>query len=596
MGPSTGPVSSGKRSRGLDFSAWKKSDLNADFEGEDDGEAGNESYAPIFENDFIVPRGEQALSTFSIDVDTASYSNMRRFIKHGQRPPIDSVRIEELVNYFHYDYAPPAGGDPFSVHTEVAVCPWKPEHHLVRFGVKGREIAKDQRPLSNLVFLVDVSGSMSSQNKLPLVKKALTMLVGEMNENDRISLVTYASNAAVRLPSTSGEHRSDIISAIQNLKAGGSTNGEGGIHMAYTQAIQNFIEDGSNRVILCTDGDFNVGVSGDEDLATMIEDKAKKSGVFLSIFGFGMGNYKDSKLEKLSGKGNGNYAYIDNEREARKVFVEELTGTLYTIAKDVKIQVEFNPAHVGAYRLIGYENRVLAARDFNDDTKDAGEIGAGHTVTALYEVIPAGIMPAVAEGVDRLKYQPIEKKTDTKPSTEMLTLKLRFKQPDEGVSVKREYPVKAPGKNRTEPTVQTEWQAAVAAFGMVLRNSKHKGQADLRLVKELAMGSRGPDPSGRRREFVDLVLTAERLAGGGAPVRNLKEVSKEEGKKTASVKGKYKNLLQTLNAPQDLQTYGAFNDYGYWEGKSYLNQDDLPKAHWVYVYPNWYLWGESTSK
>lgn len=582
---------------------WRKSDLkwddgdwNLEFEGEA-GQAGNESYEPIFENDFIPPRGEKALSTFSIDVDTASYSNMRRFIQNGQRPPVDAVRIEELVNYFHYDYAPPINGDPFSVHTEVAICPWKPEHHLVRFGLKGREIARDQRPLSNLVFLVDVSGSMSRPNKLPLVQKALTMLANEMNENDRISIVTYAGSAGVKLPSTSGEHKSQIITAIQNLRAGGSTNGEAGIHLAYNQAIQNFIQDGANRVILCTDGDFNVGVSGDNELVTIIQDKAKKSSVFLSVFGFGMGNYKDSKLEKLADKGNGHYAYIDNEREARKVFVEELTGTLYTIAKDVKIQVEFNPAHVGAYRLIGYENRILAAQDFNDDTKDAGEIGAGHTVTALYEIIPADKMPAIAQDIDRLKYQPAPevKGNDAKPSPELLTLKLRYKQPDEDVSVKREYPVKNPGKDRKEPSVQTEWQAAVAAFGMVLRGSKHKGEADLRLVRELAMGSRGPDPSGRRREFIDLILTAEKLAAGQplAPAQKPEEVSTEEGQKTASVKGKYQKLLKTLNVPNDLRIYGAFNDYGYWEGNTYGKHDDLPKAHWVYVYPNWYLWSET---
>ncbi len=485
-----------------------------DFEGKEAPGAGNESYEPIFENDFIVPQGEQALSTFSIDVDTASYSNMRRFLEHGQRPPADAVRIEELVNYFHYDYAPPKNGDPFAVHTEVAACPWNPQHRLVRFGLKGREITKEQRPLSNLVFLVDVSGSMSAQNKLPLVQKALTMLTNEMNENDRISIVTYAGNAGVKLPSTSGEHRSDILSAVNNLTAGGSTNGEAGINLAYTEAIRNYIEDGSNRVILCTDGDFNVGVSGDGELVNIIQDKAKQSRVFLSIFGFGMGNYKDSKLEKLADKGNGHYAYIDNEREAKKVFVEELTGTLYTIAKDVKIQVEFNPAHVGAYRLIGYENRVLAAQDFNNDAKDAGEIGAGHTVTALYEVIPVDKMPAVAEGVDRLKYQPAKPAKDVKPSPELLTLKLRFKQPDEDVSVKREFPVKDPGQKAAQPSGELEWQAAVAAFGMVLRNSQHKGQADLRLVRELALGSRGKDPSGRRKEFIDLVSIAEKLATG----------------------------------------------------------------------------------
>ncbi len=469
-----------------------------------------EQYEPIVENPFIEPVGQSALSTFSIDVDTASYANVRRFLNNGQLPPPNAVRIEELVNYFRYDYPQPADGQPFSVNTEVAACPWQPRHRLVRFGLKGREILKEQRPATNLVFLIDTSGSMSSGNKLPLVKTGLEMVVKQLGEGDRIAIVTYAGNAGLALPSTPAVQQGDILEIIRNLESGGSTNGAAGITLAYQQAVQNFVKDGANRVILCTDGDFNVGVSSDNELVDMIE-KKRNSGVFLSVLGFGMGNLKDAKLEKLADKGNGFYGYIDSEREAKRVFERELAGTLYTIAKDVKIQVEFNPAKVGAYRLVGYENRMLAARDFHDDRKDAGEIGAGHSVTALYEIIPFNALPAVAAKVDDLKYQ----RTDRLPgenSTELCTLKLRYKAPDADKSDLDKFAVEDLGTEAVEPSPDFEWQASVAAFGMLLRNSEHKGQASWPLVSELCAGAVGDDPHGQREEFQKLVKTAATLA------------------------------------------------------------------------------------
>ncbi|MBW3541632.1 MAG: von Willebrand factor type A domain-containing protein [Planctomycetes bacterium] len=555
------------------------------------GAFGNEAYSAIVENEFIAPVGQAALSTFSIDVDTASYANVRRFLKHGQFPPPDAVRIEELVNYFRYDYPEPDGERPFSVTTEIGVCPWNTDHRLARIGLKGRSIPKEDRPVSNLVFLIDVSGSMRDANKLPLVKQGLELLVQEMTEDDRVAIVTYAGEAGVKLPSTSGDRRSEILSAIHGLSAGGSTNGEAGIHLAYTEAIQNFVEEGTNRVILCTDGDFNVGVSDDNELVKLIQDKARQSKVFLSILGFGMGNLKDAKLEQLANKGNGHYAYVDGIREAKKVFSEELTGTLYTIAKDVKIQIEFNPARVGRYRLIGYENRVLAARDFHDDTKDAGEIGAGHTVTALYELVPP---EKVAEEVGRepLKYQK-EQAAPAKEnaSEESFTVKLRYKLPDEDQSTLFDFPVVDAASRGESPSVDFDWAAAVAAFGMVLRNSKHKGQADLDLVRELATGARGPDAAGLRREFLDLVYTAKSLREqqAGRPVPVPEQLAPEAAQKKATVEGKYSKLLKTLSIPGDYQQYGGFHDYGRWEGTSYAGHDELPVGYWVYVYPTWYI-------
>ncbi len=349
---------------------------------------GTEAYAPIVENNFESV-WQQPLSTFSIDVDTASYANVRRFLNQTSMPPAEAVRIEEMLNYFHYDYAPPQDNVPFAAHTAVADCPWAPAHRLVRVALKGREIAVDKRPASNLVFLLDVSGSMQDPNKLPLVKEGLRLLVGKLDENDRVAIVVYAGASGLALPSALGSDKQKIMQAIDALVAGGSTNGASGIQLAYDTAVANFVRGGANRVILATDGDFNVGITDPDQLVALIKEKAA-SGIFLSVLGFGMGNLKDATLEQLADKGNGNYAYIDSLAEARKVLVEQLSGTLVTIAKDVKIQIEFNPARVQSYRLIGYENRILAKEDFNDDKKDAGEIGAGHTVTALYEVVPTG--------------------------------------------------------------------------------------------------------------------------------------------------------------------------------------------------------------
>ncbi len=366
---------------------------------------GTEAYAPIADSAFVRVT-DQPLSTFSIDVDTASYSNVRRFLQDGQLPPPNAVRVEELINYFDYAYPAPTDGTPFASHFEAVACPWAPQHTLVRIGLKGREVPRAERPASNLVFLIDVSGSMQPENKLPLVKRAMKMLAQQLDERDRVTIVTYASGVSLALPPTNAGQQYTILSAIDMLGAGGSTNGEGGIQLAYESARRNFLPGGVNRVILATDGDFNVGISDNGSLQALIQQEAK-SGVFLSVFGFGMGNLKDDTLETLADKGNGVYGYIDSEAEARKVFVEKLSGTLVTIAKDVKIQVEFNPARVAAYRLVGYENRALAAQDFNNDRKDAGEIGAGHTVTALYEVVPTGlVVPAEpTKATDPLRYQ-----------------------------------------------------------------------------------------------------------------------------------------------------------------------------------------------
>jgi Ca-activated chloride channel family protein len=479
-----------------------------------------ETYDHIVDNKFLAVT-EHPLSTFSIDVDTASYSNVRRYLSEGQLPPPGAVRIEEMVNYFTYNYPQPVDGVPFSTNVEIADCPWHSEHRLVRIGLKGREIAADKRPVSNLVFLLDVSGSMQDANKLPLLKTAMKLLVDQLTENDRVSIVVYAGASGVALQPTTADQKQVIANALEQLQAGGSTNGNEGIELAYLLALEHFVPKGTNRVILCTDGDFNVGITDQSQLMRVIEEKAR-SGVFLSVLGFGMGNYKDSTLEKLADKGNGNYAYIDTPNEAKKVLVEQMQGTLITIAKDVKIQIEFNPAHASAYRLIGYENRLLAKEDFNDDKKDAGEIGAGHTVTALYEVIPPGKSTSTAS-VDPLKYQPKKApievaSTDsgvpqgTKPeaahSDELLTLKLRYKQPDGDTSQLIEVPVKDQGRKFTEASSDFAWAAAVASFGMLLRDSEYKGNATLPAVLEIAQANKGEDNSGYRAEFIRLVQAA----------------------------------------------------------------------------------------
>ncbi|HIJ65417.1 MAG TPA: DUF3520 domain-containing protein [Candidatus Hydrogenedentes bacterium] len=470
-----------------------------------------EAYDRIVENDFL-DVGQNPLSTFSIDVDTASYANVRRFLTQNTIPPPDAVRIEEMVNYFSYDYVPPDpdGEDPFSANMEVAGCPWNPDHRLARIALKGREMPWDERPATNLVFLIDVSGSMSPENKLPLLKQGIKLLVDQLGEADTVSMVVYAGASGLVLPPTSGENREAILDALDRLKSGGSTNGGAGIQLAYDTAVGSFIQGGINRVILATDGDFNVGTTNQGDLIRLIEQRAK-SGVFLTVLGFGMGNIKDSTLEKLADKGNGNYAYIDTLNEARKVLVEQIGGTLVTIAKDVKIQIEFNPAQVRAYRLIGYENRILAAEDFNDDTKDAGEIGAGHTVTALYELVPAG-QDIDLPSVDPLKYRQKAAPAAAVGSNELLTLKLRYKQPDGDKSKKLEFPIVDEGRSYAMASNDFKFAASVASFGMVLRDSKYKGNATFDSAVELAEEGRGQDKHGYRAEFIELVRKAKTLS------------------------------------------------------------------------------------
>ncbi|HLJ10208.1 MAG TPA: VWA domain-containing protein, partial [Planctomycetaceae bacterium] len=561
-----------------------------------------EAYDPIFENPFRSAY-EDPLSTFGVDVDTASYSNLRRFLTNRQLPPPNAVRIEELVNYFSYDYPQPAPDQLFSVNVDARNCPWSREHSLVRIGVKGKEMAATQRPPSNLVFLVDVSGSMQAENKLPLVKMGLNLLTQQLTESDRVAIVTYADTAGLRLESTNGSNKAAILQTIDSLQAQGSTNGAEGIQLAYRAAIDHFIEGGTNRVILCTDGDFNVGVTGDDELVALIRERARTK-VFFSVLGFGMGNLKDGKLEKLADKGNGHYAYIDNQREARKMFVDELTGTLITIAKDVKIQVEFNPKQVAAYRLIGYENRVMPSQDFNDDKKDGGEFGAGHAVTALYEIVAAGKAPQPALG-DTLRYRASVVPQDGALAGELLTVKLRYKLPEGEASALSEFPVTAAsafefGQGARPAASQTRmqelnWAAAVAAFGMILRNSQFRGEANFDMVLKLAQEAKGADRGGHRQEFMSLVAAAKSLCTvepAGASDRPT-PLTREQAEIQASVNGKYKNLLRIIEAPGDGATHGEFHDYGRWEGTDYLGQSNLPKGYWVYVHPNWYIWGDA---
>ncbi len=470
-------------------------------------------YSHFSENSFHSARN-QPLSTFSIDVDTASYANVRRFLNEGRMPPRDAVRIEELINYFSYDYPQPRGDDPFSANIEVAGCPWNPEHRLVRIGLHGREIARDKRPPSNFVFLIDVSGSMSPQERLPLLKQALRQLVKKMNAEDRVAIVVYASEAGLKLESTSCEKKEKILRAIDELGAGGSTNGGDGIRQAYRVAEQNFIREGVNRVLLCTDGDFNVGTTDQSELIQLIQREAK-SGVFLTTLGVGTDNYKDALMQNLADKGNGNYHYLDSLEEAQKVLIDQMNGTLVTIAKDVKIQVEFNPAQVGAYRLIGYEKRLLRKEDFNNDAKDAGEIGAGHTVTALYEIVPPG--RPISGAVDDLKYQqPMEEKPEryvTTSSRELLTLKLRYKHPDGDRSRLLEFAVTDTGKGFRGASKDFRFAASVASFGMLLRDSEFKGDASYRDVLNWAESAKGDDAEGYRSEFINLVRKARSLDG-----------------------------------------------------------------------------------
>ncbi len=501
MVASPGMYSSGYADNGSMYDSYSETDFNT------------EEYDRIYENTYKSPLAEP-LSTFSIDVDNASYSNMRRFLTMGQMPPKDAVRIEELVNYFDYDYAQPLDDVPFSMYTELSDCPWNDKAQLLHIGLQGKDIDFEQLDPSNIVFLIDVSGSMASATKLPLVKKSLSMLIDRLGENDRVAMAVYAGAAGLVLPSTSGKNKSAIKAALNKLNAGGSTAGGAGIKLAYKVAKENLINKGNNRVVLVTDGDFNVGASSDAEMVRLIEEE-RENGIFLTVCGFGMGNYKDSKMEKLADKGNGNYFYIDSESEAKKVFVTDMRATLFTIAKDVKLQVEFNPAYVAEYRLVGYENRVLNNEDFDNDTKDAGELGAGHTVTAVYEIIPTayainqGQSDVKLEGQNNtfghLKYQSNKLSAEAFDSGELMTLKMRYKKPDEDESRLLNLPVKNNYKKLQSSSDDFRWSAAVVEFGLLLRNSEFKADATYAQVLEIAQNAKGSDLNGYRAEFIQMV-------------------------------------------------------------------------------------------
>lgn len=475
-------------------------------------DANTEEYNRIYDNPFervsISP-----LSTFSIDVDTASYTNVRRFINEGQLPPKDAVRIEELINYFTYDYPQPTGDRPFSIATEISTAPWNSRHKLVQIGLQGKRIATESLPPSNLVFLLDVSGSMDEPNKLPLLKQSLRLLANQLTEKDLVSIVVYAGAAGVVLPPTNGKQKDKILDAIEQLEAGGSTAGGEGIKLAYELASRTFISSGNNRVILATDGDFNVGVSSDAELVRLIE-KYRDRNIFLTVLGFGTGNLKDAKMEQIANKGNGNYAYIDSLLEAKKVLVKEMGANLLTIAKDVKLQVEFNPTKVQGYRLIGYENRQLAASDFNNDKKDAGELGAGHSVTALYEIIPVGVESDVKlPDVGELKYQKQQVDPAAYKNDELMLVKLRYKAPDRTTSQLIQGTVADKGVKIENASDNMKFAAAVAEYGMLLRDSEYKGEASFEQVLQLANQSKKVDLDGYRGEFISLVENSKKLAG-----------------------------------------------------------------------------------
>lgn len=462
-----------------------------------------EEYARIYENEFLTVT-DSPLSTFSVDVDTGSYSNVRRFLNYNQLPPADAVRIEEMINYFAYNYSEPTGEDPFSINIDAAICPWNKDHQLVRIGLQGKTLTQEEIPPTNLVFLIDVSGSMGTANKLPLLKRSLKKMVNQLSAEQRVAIVVYSGAARKILDSTPGSNKRKILEAINGLTSGGSTAGGAGIKLAYKIAKNNFIEGGNNRVILATDGDFNVDISSTSAMVRLIE-KKRKEDIFLTVLGFGTGNYKDHRLEQIANKGNGTYHYIDTNEEAEKILVEELGSTLFTIAKDVKVQVEFNPSQVKAYRLIGYENRVLNKKDFNDDSKDAGELGAGHSVTALYEIVSVDSDEEFGS-VDKLTYQKAQKIT----SSDLMTVKLRYKEPDGNTSklIKQAISQQEVAK---EPKGDFKFVAAVAEFGLLLRNSKFKADSDYNHVIQAAKQSKGKDASGYRTEFIDLVKKAESL-------------------------------------------------------------------------------------
>lgn len=477
------------------------------FEAGDFAGMNTEEYSTITENNFKKVK-DTPVSTFSIDVDAASYANMRRFINQNQMPYRDAVRIEEMINYFDYDYKYPDGNVPFAINTEISECPWNKANRLVHIGLQGKKMEQGSDVKSNFVFLLDVSGSMNDPNKLPLLKKSFSMLVEALKPSDRIAIVVYAGAAGIVLPSTEVSEKKTILDALDKLQAGGSTAGGAGIKLAYDIAEQYLIKDGNNRIILATDGDFNVGVSSTSELVKMMEEKRNK-GIFLTILGFGMGNYKDGRMEEMADKGNGNYFYIDNILEAKKVLVTELAGTMYTIAKDVKIQIEFNPAKIESYRLIGYENRLLNKEDFDDDKKDAGELGAGHTVTALYEIVP--MTGGVQDSRGDLKYQSVSTKKDAYTTDEIMNIKLRYKEPKDDQSKLIEHPLKDSNVKLEKSSENFRFSAAVAEFGMLLRESEFKKDSSYEQVLELAKGSLGKDDFGYRAEFIQLVEKAKLL-------------------------------------------------------------------------------------
>jgi Ca-activated chloride channel family protein len=513
LGYSVSP-SAGAESRGVKLDRYKskESPKNMSYsqpvvDNEVQEQFNTEEYDGITENIFH-DAVHSPLSTFSIDVDAASYSNIRRFIQDGQRPPQDAVRIEEMVNYFNYNYPQPDGEDPFSINTEISTAPWNEKHKLVLIGLQGKKIPTEKLPPSNLVFLIDVSGSMSDPNKLPLLKSSFKLLVQQLREQDHVSIVVYAGAAGLVLPPTSGADKKKIIEALDHLEAGGSTAGGAGIRLAYQVAKENFNKEGNNRVILATDGDFNIGESSDGAMEHLIEEK-RQDGIFITVMGFGMGNYKDSKMETIADKGNGNYLYIDSILEAQKALVNEFGGTLFTIAKDVKLQIEFNPAKVKAYRLIGYENRMLKNEDFNNDKKDAGELGSGHTVTALYEIIPVGVESKFFK-VDELKYQTTKLDPTNANTNELMTVKFRYKKPDGDVSKLMVHPMIDNNIALEKTSDNFRWAASVASFGMLLRNSEYLNGFSEDGILHLAQSAKGEDKEGYRQEFISMVK-ADRL-------------------------------------------------------------------------------------
>ncbi|MCX2478169.1 von Willebrand factor type A domain-containing protein [Pedobacter sp. MC2016-15] len=479
-----------------------------------------ESYKGFVENAFLNP-GSTPLSTFAIDVDAASYSNARRMINRGTLPTKDAIRIEEMINYFHYDMPAPPNEDPVAIHTELSAAPWNTQHRLLRIGLKAKSVKTEKLPPSNFVFLIDVSGSMEGSNRLPLVKSSMKLLIDQLRDQDHVAIVTYAGAAGLQLPSTSAAQKMKIRDVIDNLGAGGSTAGAAGIRLAYQVARQNFIKGGNNRIILASDGDFNVGATSDQDMESLIVNE-RKSGVSLSVLGFGMGNYKDSKMETLADKGHGNYAYIDNIAEARKAMVTEFGATLFTVAKDVKIQVEFNPGKVQAYRLIGYENRLMEKEDFNDDQKIGGDMGVGHTVTALYEIIPAGVKDSYTTSVDPLKYQSVKETKVKSGSQEMATVKFRFKTPEGSKSKMTQVAVVDKNTALSKTSADFRFATSVAELGMLLRDSEYKQNASFDNLINRAKAAKGADEEGYRAEFINLAQSAKLLSNNSASAGDTK--------------------------------------------------------------------------